>query len=357
MAENYYELDGPGSGWAGHGRRQRHAQRQRARGAGMGALGETFGDDRALYQQDAGQALGQQREMYGTLGGLAGQYGAMGQQYADLASGRGPSLARTQLAQTTQQNIADAQSMAAQSRGGNLAAQARQAQAAGAAAQVGAQQQAHQLRAQEQLAAMQGQQQALGGQAGVYGQQAALANAMYGQAQAGQMGMADMQLQHQLGHRQLDVGAIEGRRAFATNLVGSILGGGGGAAGGIASAASMSDERVKQNIHPGGLAATQAVGELKPQTYEYRPGYGAPGERVGVMAQDLEKTPAGAALVMNTPMGKAVDVGGMASLGLAAVSEQQKRIEELERRLGRSDGKMVPAADMSMVSPVEYGRR
>ncbi len=53
----------------------------------------------------------------------------------------------------------------------------------------------------------------------------------------------------------------------------------------------------------------------------------------GPMAQDLEKTPAGASTVVNTPKGKAVDTGRLAMVNTSAISEQQKRIDQLEQLL------------------------
>lgn len=343
---DYYEISGPGESWAGRGRRQRHAQRQRARGAGMGQLGERFSNLSNYNMGVSEQARGIQGDALGTLGGIRGQYGGLANMYHQQAMGRGPSQAQAQLQQATTQNVANQQSLAAAGRGGNLAAQARQAQAAGAAAATGAAQQASQLRAQEHQAAMQGLSGAVGGQAAVAQQEAAMANSLRQQAQAAEMGYADMTLQHQLGHRALDSQAIQGRRNFATNLVGSILGGGGSAAGGIA-AAVASDERVKQNVSEGGLAAVEAVGAVEPKQFEYKPGYGDPGQRIGVMAQDLEKTPAGATIVQDTPQGKAVDVGGMASLSLAATAQQQREINDLKKQVAAKPAPSNPTAGQS----------
>lgn len=329
----YYEFSGPGESWAGRGRRQRHAQRQRARGAGMGALGEEFAN-RSEYHMGTGEAARRmQGGVYNELGGMAQRFGDLGAQYQDMVSGRGPSQAQAQLQQATAANVANQQALAAAARGGGLAAQARQAQAQGAAANQAAAQQAAQIRAQEAQAGMQGMAGALQAQGQVIGQRGDLASQMRQQGQAAEMGYSDLALQHQLGHRQLDVGAIEGRRAFATNLVGSILGGGGGAASGIGAAVAASDERVKTNIAPGGQDATETVGALRPSKFEYEPGFGGPGERVGVMAQDLERTPGGRSLVQNTPHGKVVDVGGLASLGVAASAEQQKEIERQAKEI------------------------
>jgi hypothetical protein len=117
--------------------------------------------------------------------------------------------------------------------------------------------------------------------------------------------------------------------------------------------AIFSDERSKMNARGGGLAAAQAVGELEPKTYEYRPGYGEPGQRVGVMAQALERTPAGQAIVQETPLGKTVDVGGMSSLALAASSDQEHRLRDIEKALGLA--KASNAQGGSRFKPINMG--
>jgi hypothetical protein len=71
-------------------------------------------------------------------------------------------------------------------------------------------------------------------------------------------------------------------------------------------------------------------------SYEYKdpsaPG-AAPGRHFGPMAQDLERTPAGASTVRDTPNGKIVDTERLTMVNTAALSEQQRRTEELEREL------------------------
>jgi hypothetical protein len=329
---DYYEIGQPGEKWAGRGRQQRHAQRQRARGAGMGALGENFANANQFYMGQGQQARGMQLDQYGVAGAMGDQFGGLASAYQDLSQGRGRSLAQAQLAQSTRANTGAQLAAAAQGRGGNLGAQARQAAAVPAANQVAQSEALAGIRAQEQAAGMQGMGQAMQMQAGSYSQQAAIADAMRRQAQAGEMGYGDLALQHQLGHRGLDVGAIEGRRAFATNLVGSILGGGGGAASGIAGAAMASDERVKHGVSDSRMTATEAVGKIPPKSFEYDQGYGGPGQRLGQMAQDVAKVRP--ELVSSAPDGTMqMDIGGVAGLSLAASSEMAKKVEDLERKV------------------------
>jgi len=102
---------------------------------------------------------------------------------------------------------------------------------------------------------------------------------------------------------------------------------------------AFSDERVKTDVGRGDVAASEAMAELKPSTYQYAsPEYGPGGQKIGIMAQDLEKTPAGSQLVQNTPAGKQVDVAGGMSLALASGADQEKRIRELEAALAQGGG-------------------
>lgn len=107
--------------------------------------------------------------------------------------------------------------------------------------------------------------------------------------------------------------------------------------------------------------------DLRPaQGYRYRyknpdaPG-AAEGEQFGPMAQDLEKTPAGRSAVRTAPDGtKMVDTGRLALVNTAAVSEQQRRLDEIEALLGASrDQGALTEGDMSAarrfsVAPKEF---
>jgi len=71
-------------------------------------------------------------------------------------------------------------------------------------------------------------------------------------------------------------------------------------------------------------------------SYEYKnpAAVGAgPGRYVGPMAQDLEKTPAGASAVVDTPRGKAVDTGRLALVNSSAISETQRKQDEQASKL------------------------
>ena len=93
-----------------------------------------------------------------------------------------------------------------------------------------------------------------------------------------------------------------------------------------------SDIRMKKNISPGAGEVESFLDALNSYKYEYKdenaPGADA-GMFVGVMAQDLEKTPMGASFVQDTPKGKRVDYGH----GLAAILASQANIHDRLKHL------------------------
>jgi len=63
----------------------------------------------------------------------------------------------------------------------------------------------------------------------------------------------------------------------------------------------------------------------------------APGQQFGVMAQDLERTPAGRSVVVQQPNGtKVVDTGRLSMQNTAAIGELGNEIEQLKRYGGQS---------------------
>lgn len=120
------------------------------------------------------------------------------------------------------------------------------------------------------------------------------------------------------------------------DMMGSIMGmvgGGKGGGGGMmkGAGAAMSDERAKQSVQPSTSPVSDLAASLQPVAFDYQPGAGPPGRRVGVLAQDLERTPAGAALVTDTPQGKMVDTDQAALAGLAVSADQEQRLRKLEQ--------------------------
>ena len=96
--------------------------------------------------------------------------------------------------------------------------------------------------------------------------------------------------------------------------------------------AASSDYRMKREIRAADSQVEGFLDALNAYQYKYKdphaPGADA-GLFVGVMAQDLEKTPMGASFVKDTPHGKQVDYGH----GLAAILASQSNIHDRLRRL------------------------
>lgn len=95
-------------------------------------------------------------------------------------------------------------------------------------------------------------------------------------------------------------------------------------------ALAMSDRNTKTDIKDGSKAAESALRGLSAHSFRYKDErkHGA-GERVGIMAQDLERAGLGHAVV-NTPAGKAVHGGHLATSLAAMLPGIDKRLRKLE---------------------------
>lgn len=101
------------------------------------------------------------------------------------------------------------------------------------------------------------------------------------------------------------------------------------------SAWTFSDENLKSDIKSADMGGF--LDKLKAHKYEYKnpdmPGAGD-GTHYSVMAQELEKTPVGAAMVKDTPDGKVVDYGKGFGTMLASMAEMHDRLKKLEKNRG-----------------------
>lgn len=111
----------------------------------------------------------------------------------------------------------------------------------------------------------------------------------------------------------------------AKNLGGIARGGIGAAIGGL-----FSDKDLKKDIAPADKYIGDFLEEVKPSQYEYKDPKNGVGKQYGVMAQDLEKHPVGASLVISTPEGKKVDMAKGGAVILAAQSSLHRRLKQLE---------------------------
>ena len=94
----------------------------------------------------------------------------------------------------------------------------------------------------------------------------------------------------------------------------------------------MSDERMKKDIKEASGQIRQLLDKLDAYQYEYKEDKGLPeGERIGIMAQDLEKAgPIGEAMVKETPQGKMVDYSQSMGTVFAALAALNKRLNDIE---------------------------
>ena len=106
-----------------------------------------------------------------------------------------------------------------------------------------------------------------------------------------------------------------------------IMGGGQAAA----SAAMMSDERLKTRVKSGD-ATIQELLDLPAHEYEYKePRKDGHGKHVSLMAQDLERTVLGKSMVSETPRGKQVNYGKAFGALLAGMTQLNRRVKTLEK--------------------------
>lgn len=293
-------------------------------------------DDDKLAKERAQMAEGlygsvDQGGQIGRVSGQAEQFGQSGQaQYGQLtneaqrarlmlqrqALGQ-DSISAEQLRQGLQQNVAAQQSMAAGASPQNSAMAARTA--SNNAARLGGG-----LAGQQSLAGLQERQQA----------QMALNQAILGARQ--------QDITATLGGQQQALSGYGANEQARTNRYGALLGVGMptstgserfmGAAGGALGAIAASDRRLKKDVRSGDDDADDLLKGLKAVTHRYKNEEHGKGEFVSVMAQDLEKSRAGRAAVINTPKGKMVH-GARLALALAAVMPGlDKRLSKLEKR-------------------------
>lgn len=273
---------------------------------------------------DQQRLLAEQRQQQANAG-----QNALVQQLQGQAAGTAPSLAEAQLRSAGDRSLASQLAAASAQRGGSVGARQKNLMNAQQATGRDINQQAVEARlaeqgqARQQLGGLLAQQQASADQA--VNQYLQLG---YDFATATKMAQQQMALA-QAGMQQ-QTNMAKGAQQSA--LLGGLLG---GASSAGAAAIMASDERVKTNIKPGKDKVKSFLDALNAREYEYKdasiPG-AAPGKRVGIMAQDLEKSEMGKALVLDTPTGKKVDtVQGFGAV-LAAQSELHKRLSELEKR-------------------------
>ena len=98
--------------------------------------------------------------------------------------------------------------------------------------------------------------------------------------------------------------------------------------------ADMLDEHAAQYSKKlGGKIVDNALDNTVPYSFNYRPGTGQqPGEQLGVMAQDLQRSPLTNAMVTPTPRGLAINPAKAVGPILGMVGQLNKRVKKVEAR-------------------------
>lgn len=95
----------------------------------------------------------------------------------------------------------------------------------------------------------------------------------------------------------------------------------------------LSDKRAKEDIKPAKSGMfREFLSAINPSSYRYK---GSDRPEIGVVAQDVEKSEVGRAMVSQTPSGKAIDVPRATGALMAALADVNKRVDKLEGRGGR----------------------
>ncbi len=130
-------------------------------------------------------------------------------------------------------------------------------------------------------------------------------------------------------------GAVGAAGAAAPGAAGLLSSGAGGISSFLSSMGPLamglfSDEDLKKNKKKKDKAVGQFLDAIDSYQYEYKDKRMGEGKKYGVMAQDLEKSKVGKAVVNETPIGKAIDIGQAMGATLAALGYINKRLNGLE---------------------------
>lgn len=105
----------------------------------------------------------------------------------------------------------------------------------------------------------------------------------------------------------------------------------------------VSDEDEK-SVRPGGVTdADRFLATLHPYTYRYRNPANEPtasptgGHYLGVMAQDVERSPTGNTIVRDTPRGKVLEGGASLGAAMAGLGRLHERLAALEMQKSTGD--------------------
>lgn len=118
---------------------------------------------------------------------------------------------------------------------------------------------------------------------------------------------------------------------------------GGLAQAGATAAIMSSDRRGKKNIEGGEGDVQSFLDALSAHTFEYKDKSNGEGKRVGVMAQDVEKSPLGKRIVVEGEDGKRLDFANALGAMMASSAVLNDRMSELEEALEMKHGRKKSA--------------
>jgi len=255
------------------------------------------------------------------------------------SQGQGPSFGTQALEKTTRRNLAQTLAAASAARGPSVAASKRSLMSqAGAGARNVAEQGAI-IQAQEQQQAQNVLSQLANSQQQQDLQQVMQPGEILAQAEQARFQNA----QDQAARDRAFAGQMGGALLGTVGAIGGAMAGPGGAkmgqqsgqATGSAVGEMLSDKTQKKDIKPASNSVNSFLEALAAREFAYKnesaPG-AAPGHRVGIMAQDLEKSKLGKSMVKPGPAGKSVDIAQALGASLAANAELHKRVKKLENK-------------------------
>lgn len=137
-----------------------------------------------------------------------------------------------------------------------------------------------------------------------------------------------LQLLAQLGNMNANQLQAQGVAGQNKGMFGPLLSAGGTVAG----AALASDERLKTDVSDADREIDDMLDALKPKSGRYIDERHGEGEWNWVMAQDMERSKAGARLVREESYGKVLDVNKALSTALASMARLNARLRAVEQR-------------------------
>jgi hypothetical protein len=305
------------------------------------ATGPQTGDyQRAFLQNDFMNRQAPQvgAPNYGQANATAGQQGQLAQMLFRTASGQQPGPGELAVQRGVNNAMAQQTSAAQMARGANAALAARTA--ARSTADIGVN-----GAGQRGIAQMQDVNNAQGQLAGLLGTQRWQDLSQTGQ----QIGVAQGNQQAQMGQQQLQLSALaqmlgvdqaalqqdlarRGLKLQDQGHLASML-----QQAGTAAVAAASDSNLKTDVTDAREDIDEMLSALAPVAYRYKDEakYGE-GRRAGIMAQDLQKSEAGRAIVVDLPDGAGIGFEPIKaiSMALASLARLNERLSDLEKRIG-----------------------